>query len=160
MSPEPQASPDDLAARMRGQFEQLCRDVAAAVNAAPAGRVITDSEEQVRDLLARLMHPRRAHEAGARAENRSVWSGSGSCWTAASPAACGKTQRNQSQRRTAASASENVTTALPGHWTDTRRSRSGRATNSSATTEYRPNRQGAARSTVRRHQPRVVSSPR
>jgi hypothetical protein len=54
MNPEPQVSADDLAARMREQFERLCKDVAAAVNAAPAGRVITDSEEQVRDLLARF----------------------------------------------------------------------------------------------------------
>jgi hypothetical protein len=54
MNPEPQASADDLAARLREQFEQLCQDVAAAVNAAPPGRVIADSEEQVRDLLARF----------------------------------------------------------------------------------------------------------
>ena len=54
MSPEPQADPNDLAARLREQFEQLCRDVTAAVNAAPPGRVIADSEEQVRDLLARF----------------------------------------------------------------------------------------------------------
>jgi hypothetical protein len=54
MSPEPQASADDLAARLREQFEQLCRDVTAAVNAAPAGRVIADSEERARDLLARF----------------------------------------------------------------------------------------------------------
>jgi hypothetical protein len=54
MNPEPQASADELAARLREQFEQLCRDVAAAVNAAAPGRVITDSEEQVRDLLARF----------------------------------------------------------------------------------------------------------
>jgi hypothetical protein len=54
MNPEPQASADELAARLREQFEQLCQDVTAAVNAAPAGRVITDSEEKVRDLLARF----------------------------------------------------------------------------------------------------------
>src|SRR5262245_45456689 len=53
MNPEPQASADDLAARLREQFEQLCKDVAAAVNSAAAGRVITDSEEEVRDLPAR-----------------------------------------------------------------------------------------------------------
>ena len=52
MNPEPQASADELAARLREQFEQLCKDVTAAVNAAPPGRVITDSEEKVRDLLA------------------------------------------------------------------------------------------------------------
>ena len=54
MVPQPQASADDLIASLRQQFEQLCRDVTAAVNAAAPGRVITDSEEQVRDLLARF----------------------------------------------------------------------------------------------------------
>jgi hypothetical protein len=54
MNPEPQASADELAARLREQFEQLCKGVAAAVNSAPPGRVIADSEEQVRDLLARF----------------------------------------------------------------------------------------------------------
>jgi hypothetical protein len=36
---------------MRGEFEQLMTQVAQAVNDAPAGRVIVDSEEKVRDLL-------------------------------------------------------------------------------------------------------------
>jgi len=54
MVPQPQASADGLIASLRQQFEQLCRDVTAAVNAAAPGRVITDSEEQVRDLLARF----------------------------------------------------------------------------------------------------------
>jgi hypothetical protein len=54
MVPEPQASAADLIASLRQQFEQLCRDVTAAVNAAAPGRVITDSEEEVRDLLARF----------------------------------------------------------------------------------------------------------
>jgi hypothetical protein len=54
MAPEPQASADDLIASLRQQFEQLCRDVTAAVNAAAPGRVITDSEEKARDLLARF----------------------------------------------------------------------------------------------------------
>jgi hypothetical protein len=54
MAPQPQASADDLIASLRQQFEQLCRDVTTAVNAAAPGRVITDSEEQVRDLLARF----------------------------------------------------------------------------------------------------------
>ena len=53
MNPEPQASADELAARLREPFEQLCKDVTTAVNSAAAGRVITDSEEKVRDLLAR-----------------------------------------------------------------------------------------------------------
>src|SRR5262245_14626153 len=54
MEVQPQANADELIAALRGQFEQLCRDVTAAVNEAPAGRVITDSEEKVRDLLARF----------------------------------------------------------------------------------------------------------
>jgi len=47
----PELSADELIERTRGQFEQLMREVAEAVNAAPAGRVINGSEEQVRDLL-------------------------------------------------------------------------------------------------------------
>jgi hypothetical protein len=38
--------------QLRERFEQLCHDVAAAVNQAPAGQVINASEEKVRDLLA------------------------------------------------------------------------------------------------------------
>ena len=37
---------------MRGPFEKLCEEVAAAVNQAQAGQVINQSEEKVRDLLA------------------------------------------------------------------------------------------------------------
>ena len=47
----PELSADGLMERTRGQFEQLMREVAATVNAAPEGRVISGSEEQVRDLL-------------------------------------------------------------------------------------------------------------
>jgi hypothetical protein len=36
---------------MRNEFEQLMTKVSRAVNDAPVGRVIVDSEEQVRDLL-------------------------------------------------------------------------------------------------------------
>jgi hypothetical protein len=49
---EPTLSADALLDQLRGRFEQLCQDVAAAVNRAPAGQVINASEEQVRDLLA------------------------------------------------------------------------------------------------------------
>jgi hypothetical protein len=45
-------SADTLLDQLRGRFEQLCQDVAAAVNGAPAGQVINASEEKVRDLLA------------------------------------------------------------------------------------------------------------
>jgi hypothetical protein len=40
-----------LIERMRNEFEQLMTKVSRAVNDAPPGRVIVDSEEQVRDLL-------------------------------------------------------------------------------------------------------------
>jgi hypothetical protein len=52
MAPEPTLAGDALLEQLRGRFEQLCQDVAAAVNAAPAGQVINASEEKVRDLLA------------------------------------------------------------------------------------------------------------
>jgi hypothetical protein len=52
MNEPPQLSAQDLLEQMRGHFEKLCCDVAAAVNAAPAGQVINASEEEVRDLLA------------------------------------------------------------------------------------------------------------
>lgn len=52
MPSEPTLSADALLQQLRGRFEQLCQDVAAAVNHAPAGQVINASEEQVRDLLA------------------------------------------------------------------------------------------------------------
>ena len=52
MPSEPTLSADALLQQLRGRFEQLCQDVAAAVNRAPAGQVINASEEQVRDLLA------------------------------------------------------------------------------------------------------------
>jgi len=47
----PALSADELIERAREPFERLMRQVTAAVNAAPEGRVIRDSEEQVRDLL-------------------------------------------------------------------------------------------------------------
>ena len=52
MTNQPQLSAQDLLDQLRGQFEKLCHDVAAAVNAAPAGQVLNASEEKVRDLLA------------------------------------------------------------------------------------------------------------
>ena len=54
VSPPPQLRAEDLLAQMRDKFAQLCRDVADAVNNAPAGQVINASEEKVRDLLARF----------------------------------------------------------------------------------------------------------
>ena len=52
LSPEPAISPDALLDQLRGRYEQLCQDVTAAVNQAPAGQVLNASEEKVRDLLA------------------------------------------------------------------------------------------------------------
>ena len=52
MFTEPTMTAEALLDQLRGRFERLCQDVAAAVNAAPAGAVINASEEQVRDLLA------------------------------------------------------------------------------------------------------------
>ena len=52
MNTEPTFAADALLQQLRGCFEQLCQDVADAVNAAPAGQVINGSEEKVRDLLA------------------------------------------------------------------------------------------------------------
>ena len=52
METQPQLSAQDLLAQMRGPFEKLCAAVAAAVNQAPPGQVINQSEDKVRDLLA------------------------------------------------------------------------------------------------------------
>src|SRR4051794_40196278 len=49
MNDQPQLSAQDLIDQMRGHYEKLCSEVAAAVNAAPAGQVINASEEKVRD---------------------------------------------------------------------------------------------------------------
>ncbi len=54
MNSAPTLSAEELAEQLRGSFEQLCQDVATAVNDAPAGAVINASEEKVRDLLARF----------------------------------------------------------------------------------------------------------
>jgi hypothetical protein len=52
VDPQHQLSADDLLQNLRPQFERLCRDVADAVNQAPAGQILNASEEKVRDLLA------------------------------------------------------------------------------------------------------------
>lgn len=51
MDGSPVFSAEALIERMRAEFEQMVRDVASAVNSAPDGRWINDSEEQVRDRL-------------------------------------------------------------------------------------------------------------
>jgi hypothetical protein len=52
MPDTPTLSADTLREQLRDRFDRLCRDVATAVNSAPAGQVINASEEKVRDLLA------------------------------------------------------------------------------------------------------------
>jgi nitric oxide reductase activation protein len=54
MTPQPQLSADDLRNQLQQRFEQLCIDIAAAVNQAPAGHVLNASEQRVRDLCARF----------------------------------------------------------------------------------------------------------
>jgi glycerol-3-phosphate O-acyltransferase len=52
MDSQPQLSPEAFAEALRAEFEAVCRQVAQAVNQAPAGQVINASEEKVRDLFA------------------------------------------------------------------------------------------------------------
>lgn len=52
MDNQPELSSQALMEQLRGRFEQLCQEVAAAVNQAQPGQVINQSEEKVRDLLA------------------------------------------------------------------------------------------------------------
>jgi len=47
----PKFETEQLIERMRSEFELLMKQVAQAVNDAPQGRVIVDSEEKVRDFL-------------------------------------------------------------------------------------------------------------
>jgi len=48
----PQMDREAFKRQMRAELEILMEDVADAVDSAPAGRVIRDSEEKVRDLFA------------------------------------------------------------------------------------------------------------
>jgi hypothetical protein len=52
MDLQPELSAQDLRDKLLASFEQLCADVALAVNHAQPGQVINQSEEKVRDLLA------------------------------------------------------------------------------------------------------------
>ena len=45
-------TPEQLMAEMQGDFQALAVEVAAAMNAAKAGRIIADTEEPVRDANA------------------------------------------------------------------------------------------------------------
>lgn len=51
MDGQPKLGTCELIERMRGEFERIMTEVAQAVNDAPHGRVIVQSEEKVRDLL-------------------------------------------------------------------------------------------------------------
>ncbi len=56
MPSDPKLSRDEFIKRMRAKMEQMLGQVADAVNDAPAGHVISGSEEPVRDLFAELRH--------------------------------------------------------------------------------------------------------
>ena len=54
MAPAPRMCRDEFIRQMRAKMEEVLGQVADAVNDAPPGRVISGSEEQVRDLFADL----------------------------------------------------------------------------------------------------------
>ena len=58
----PKMSRDEYILQMRQEMEELLGQVADAIDEAPAGHVISDSEEKVRDLFAELRQ--RAYEKG------------------------------------------------------------------------------------------------
>lgn len=51
---EPKLSRERYAQAMRQRMEEMLGKIADAVNEAAAGKIITDSEEKVRDLFAKL----------------------------------------------------------------------------------------------------------
>jgi hypothetical protein len=54
MQSEPKLSREEFMAQMRDKMEAMLGQVADAVNDAPPGRIISGSEERVRDLFAEL----------------------------------------------------------------------------------------------------------
>jgi hypothetical protein len=62
MADAPKLSRDEFIQKMRAKFEETLGRVADAINGAPAGHIISGSEEQVRDLFADLR--RQAYETG------------------------------------------------------------------------------------------------
>jgi hypothetical protein len=62
MESTPKMSRDEYILQMRQDMEELLGKVADAINEAPAGHVISGSEEKVRDLFAELRQ--RAYEKG------------------------------------------------------------------------------------------------
>ena len=49
-----------LRTRLLAEFERVVEEVSDAIDDAPAGRIIRDSEEKARDTLARIIHERRS----------------------------------------------------------------------------------------------------
>jgi hypothetical protein len=62
MESTPKLSRDEFVKQMRAEMEAMLGKVADAINEAPPGRIISGSEEQVRDLFADLR--RQAFEKG------------------------------------------------------------------------------------------------
>jgi hypothetical protein len=62
MESTPKLSRDEFVKQMREEMEAMLGKVADAINEAPPGRIISGSEEQVRDLFADLR--RQAFEKG------------------------------------------------------------------------------------------------
>ncbi len=62
MQSTPKLSRDEFIAQMRERMEAMLGRVADAINEAPPGRIISGSEEQVRDLFTDLRH--QAFETG------------------------------------------------------------------------------------------------
>jgi hypothetical protein len=54
MESAPRLSRDEFITQMRAKLEAMLGQVADAINEAPAGQIISGSEEQVRDLFADL----------------------------------------------------------------------------------------------------------
>jgi hypothetical protein len=54
MEPMPKMSREEYLAEMRAKMEAMLGQVADAINNAPDGHIIAGSEEEVRDLFAKL----------------------------------------------------------------------------------------------------------
>jgi hypothetical protein len=54
METSPRVSPQQFAESMKQEFEEFAKNVMDAVNDAPDGKWIAGSEEQVRDLCAKM----------------------------------------------------------------------------------------------------------
>jgi hypothetical protein len=54
METSPRVSPQQFAESLKQEFEEFAKEVMEAVNEAPDGQWIADSEEQVRDLSSEM----------------------------------------------------------------------------------------------------------